>query len=151
MKIFDCVGQLAVISYRVCASLRPSESPCGECSDEYQDVQQELALARPLLPANETRLIGRVGGYLPLWRVCWRSAHCVAGGARGQFGLLFVRDCTGLVRKKPRFGVRVLAGDCIFTAEPFHTAAIDRAVPGPPAPYGILPSPVFQAPARFVG
>ena len=42
-------------------------------------------------------------------------------------------------------------GDNVFTEEPFRTAAVDRAVPGFPVPYEILPSPGFEAPARFVG
>ena len=42
-------------------------------------------------------------------------------------------------------------GDNVFTGEPFRTAAVDRAVPGFPVPYGILPSPVLEAPARFAG
>jgi hypothetical protein len=43
------------------------------------------------------------------------------------------------------------AGDCVFTAEPFRKAAVDRAVPGFPVPsYGVLLSPVLEAPARII-
>ena len=59
-------------------------------------------------------------------------------------------DC--LARKRPRCrGRGETAWDYVFTVEPFRTAAVDRAVPGLPVPYGILPSPVFEAPARLVG
>ena len=44
-----------------------------------------------------------------------------------------------------------VVGDCIFAAEPFRMAAVDRAVPGFTVPYEILPSPDFETPARFVG
>jgi len=60
----------------------------------------------------------------------------------------------GLPRKKgtaaswPRRCRRGLL--CVVTTEPLRTAAVDRAVPDFPEPYGILPSPVFEAPARFV-
>ncbi len=43
------------------------------------------------------------------------------------------------------------ARDSVFTEEPFRTATIEKAVPGFPVPYAILPSPGFEAPARFVG
>jgi len=42
-------------------------------------------------------------------------------------------------------------GDSVFTAEPFRTTGADRAVPGFPVLYEILPSRGFEAPARFVG
>jgi hypothetical protein len=57
-----------------------------------------------------------------------------------------------LARKGPQYrGRGETAGDCVFTAKTFRTAAVDRAVPDLPVPYGILPSPVFEAHARFVG
>ena len=57
-----------------------------------------------------------------------------------------------LARKGPRCrGRGEGAGDCVFNAKPFRTAAVDRAVPGLPVTYGILPSPVFEAPIWFVG
>ncbi len=57
-----------------------------------------------------------------------------------------------LVRRGTRCrGRGEVVGDCVFTAEPLRTAAVDRAVPGLPVPHGILPSPVFEAHARFVG
>jgi len=62
------------------------------------------------------------------------------------------REACCPARRGPRSrGRGEAAGDCVFTAEPLRTAVVDRAVSGFPAPYGILPSPVFEAPARFVG
>ena len=56
-----------------------------------------------------------------------------------------------LARKGPLSrGRGEAAWDCVFTAEPFRTATVDRSVPGLPVTYGILPSPGFEAPARFV-
>ncbi len=43
------------------------------------------------------------------------------------------------------------AGDSVFTAELFRTAAVDRAVPGSPVPFEILPLPGFEALARLGG
>ena len=58
-----------------------------------------------------------------------------------------------LAKRGPRCrGRGEAAGDCVFTSEPFRTAAVDRR-DGPvlTALYGIVPSPVFEAPARYVG
>ncbi len=55
-----------------------------------------------------------------------------------------------LLRKKGA-AVTWLRRGCRGATEPLLTVAVDRAVQGFPEPYGILMSPVFEGPARFVG
>ncbi len=78
----------------------------GGARRDVDGKQHVPDVTRPLLPAGETRERDRARGYVPLWRVAWRSGHCVAGGKRGQKEVLCVRVCTGLIRSvKPGFGV----------------------------------------------
>ena len=94
------------ISCHVCAVPPRQSEISGGARRDVDGKQQVPNVARPLLSAGETRQRGRAKGYLPLWRVAWRSGHCVVGSKRGQKEVLRARDCTGLVRKKPGFGVR---------------------------------------------
>ena len=88
------------MSCHVCAVPPRQSENFGGARRDVDGKQQVPAAARPLLHAGKTRQRGRAKGYLPLWRVAWRSGNCVAGGKRGQKEVLCVRDCTGLVRKK---------------------------------------------------
>ena len=90
----------------MCAVPPRQSEKYGGARRDVDGKQQVSVAARPLLLVGETRQRGRARGYLPLWRVAWRFGHCVAGGKRGQKKVLCVRDCTGLVIKKPGFGVR---------------------------------------------
>jgi len=85
------------MSCHVCAVPPRQSENFGGARRDVDGKQHVPVLARPLLPAGETRQRGRAKEYLPLWRVAWRSGHCVAGGKRGQKEVLCVRDFTGLV------------------------------------------------------
>ncbi len=102
------------MSCPVCAVLPRQSENSGGARRDVDGKQEVPVAARPLLPAGETRQGGRARGYLPMWRVAWRSGHCVVGGKRGQKEVLCVRDCTGLVREKPGFGVR--GGNLLYIA-----------------------------------
>ncbi len=86
----------------MCAVPPRQSKNSGGARRDVDSKHQVPVVARPLLPAGETRQRGRAKGYLPLWRVAWRCGHCVTGGKRGHKEFLCVRDCTGLVRKKTR-------------------------------------------------
>ena len=88
------------MSCPVCAVPPRQSENSGGARRDVDGKQHVPDVARPLLLAGETRQRGRAKGYLPLWRVAWRSGNCDAGGKRGQKEVLCVRDCTGLVRKK---------------------------------------------------
>ena len=63
----------------------------GGARRDVDGEHQVLVAARPLLSGGKTRQWGRARGYVPLWRVAWRSGHSVAGGKRGQKEVLCVR------------------------------------------------------------
>ena len=91
-------------------------------------------------------------------RAMWRTVRETAAAAIGVSKTRPYKSRRGvgrryLARRGPRYrGRGEAAWVCFFTAEPFRTATVDRrGGPVLTAPYGILPSPVFQAPARFVG
>ncbi len=93
----------------VCAVPQRQSENSGGARRDVDGKQHVPSAARPLLPASETRQRGRARGYLPLWRVAWRSGHCVAGGKRGQKEVLRVRECTGLFQEKT--GIRRTRGN----------------------------------------
>ncbi len=99
------------MSCHVCAVPPRQSENSGGAHRDVDGKQQVPDGVRLLLHAGKTRQRGRANGYLPLWRVAWRSSHCVAGGKRGQKEVLYVRDYTGLVRKN---GIRRTKGKISF-------------------------------------
>ena len=99
---------------------RQSENSGGARRD-VDGKQQVPYVARPLLPAGETRQCSRSRLCLPLERVAWLSGHYVAASGFGQKGSYFVRDCTGDYRKQPGLGEISLASKpCAY----FHVESV---------------------------